>query len=51
MREYGSQYKFDKAVSSGEYAFYYHGLTDVIPDKYSMATKSKASKKNDKKGT
>lgn len=80
VSEYGSQYKFDKAVAmgevykieegiysdcesipeivtittkypkaiiSGEYAFYYHGLTDVIPEKYSMATRSKASKISD----
>ena len=80
VSEYGSQYKFDKAVAagevykieegiysdcenvpeiaiiatkypnailSGEYAFYYHGFTDVIPEKYSMATKSKASKITD----
>jgi len=80
IREYGSQYKFDKAVSlgeiykieegiysdfknvpeigivttkypnaiiAGESAFYYHGLTDVIPNKYHFATKEKASRIND----
>lgn len=39
--------KYPNAILSGEYAFYYHGLTDVIPEKYSMATKSKASKIKD----
>ena len=80
VSEYGSQYRFDKAVAageiykieegiysdtenvpeiatiatkypnaifSGEYAFYYHGFTDAIPEKYSMATKSKSSKITD----
>lgn len=39
--------KYPNAIISGEYAFYYHGLTDVIPEKYSLATKSKASKITD----
>ena len=39
--------KYPKAIVTGEYAFYYHGLTDVIPEKYSLATKSKASKITD----
>ena len=30
--------KYPKAVFSGESAFYYHGLTDVIPDFYHLAT-------------
>lgn len=39
--------KYPKAIFSGEYAFYFHGLTDVIPEKYSMSTKSKAAKISD----
>ena len=31
--------KYPKAVFSGGSAFYYHGLTDVIPDNYTLATK------------
>ena len=30
--------KYPKAVFTGESAFYYHGLTDVIPDLYHLAT-------------
>ena len=30
--------KYPKAVFTGESAFYYHGLTDVIPDLYYLAT-------------
>lgn len=30
--------KYSKAVFTGESAFYYHGLTDVIPDFYHLAT-------------
>lgn len=30
--------KYPKAVFTGESAFYYHGLTDVIPDYYHLAT-------------
>ncbi len=30
--------KYSKAVFTGESAFYYHGLTDVIPDFYYLAT-------------
>ncbi len=30
--------KYPKAVLTGESAFYYHGLTDVIPDFYHLAT-------------
>ena len=30
--------KYPKAVFTGESAFYYHGLTDVIPDFYHLAT-------------
>lgn len=39
--------KYPNAVIAGEYAFYYHGFTDVVPEKYSMATKSKAAKISD----
>ena len=39
--------KYPKAILSGEYAFFYYGFTDVIPEKYSMATKSKAAKISD----
>ncbi len=30
--------KYPKSVFTGESAFYYHGLTDVIPDFYHLAT-------------
>lgn len=30
--------KYPKAVFTGESAFYYHGLMDVIPDFYHLAT-------------
>ena len=39
--------KYPKAVLTGEYAFYSHGLTNVIPEKYDLATLSKASKISD----
>lgn len=29
---------------TGEFAFYYHGLSDVIPEKYQIVTKAKAVK-------
>ena len=35
--------KYAKAVITGEYAFYTHGLTNVIPEKYDLATPSKAA--------
>ncbi|MDO4203985.1 MAG: hypothetical protein Q4D07_05800 [Selenomonadaceae bacterium] len=35
--------KYPHAVLTGESAFYVHGLTDVIPEKYWLATKSKAA--------
>lgn len=31
--------KYPKTVFTGESAFYYHSLTDVIPDRYYLATK------------
>ena len=35
--------KYPNAILTGDYAFYYHGLTDLIPDKYTLATKSNAT--------
>lgn len=34
--------KYPGDILTGEYAFYYHGLTDVIPEIYHLATKEKA---------
>ena len=39
--------KYPKAVITGEYAFYIHGLTNVIPEKYDLATPSKAAPMTD----
>ena len=39
--------KYPKAVLTGEYAFYKHGLTNVIPEKYDLATISKAARIKD----
>ena len=39
--------KYPRAILTGEYAFYYHNLTDVIPEKYPVATKAKAAKLTD----
>ncbi len=39
--------KYNRAVLTGEYAFYRHGLTNVIPEKYDLATISKAAKIRD----
>ena len=39
--------KYPKAVLTGEYAFYKHGLTNLLPDKYDLATPSKSSKLKD----
>ena len=36
--------KYPNAILTGESAFYYHDLTDVIPEKYHIATKAKAAK-------
>lgn len=41
--------KYPNAILCGEYAFYAHGLTDVVPDKYSVATKAKAARINDQR--
>ena len=37
-------FKYPRAVFSGESAFYYHGLTDVIPDSYTLATRRQDSR-------
>ena len=39
--------KYPHAIITGEYAFYYYGMTDVIPDRYSLATKANAAKITD----
>ena len=31
--------KYPRAVFAGETAFYFHGLTDVIPERYTLATR------------
>lgn len=36
--------KYPNAILTGEYAFYCHDLTNVIPEKYYIATKAKAAK-------
>ena len=36
--------KYPNAVLTGEYAFYCHRLTNLVPGKYDLATLSKASK-------
>lgn len=41
--------KYPHAVFSGAYAMYYHGLTEFIPDSYTLATKSKAAPITDKR--
>ena len=39
--------KYPKTILTGEYAFYCHGLTDVVPEKYDLATASKAARLKD----
>lgn len=39
--------KYPNAIFTGEYAFYCHDLTNVIPEKYEIATKAKAAKLSD----
>ena len=39
--------KYPQAVLAGEYAFFSHNLTNVVPDKYDLATPSKAAKMRD----
>lgn len=41
--------KYPNAVFTSDSAFYYHNLTDVIPQKYYLATNRKASKIMDNK--
>lgn len=42
-------FKYPSAVVTMESAFYYYGLTDVVPDKCDLATKRDASKIRDKR--
>ena len=42
-------YKYPNAVLTMNTAFYYYGLTDVIPDECDLATKRNAAKIRDKK--
>ena len=39
--------KYPKAIFTGESAFYYHSLTDVIPDNYFLATERTESRIKD----
>ncbi len=39
--------KYPKAVLTSDYAFFIHGLTDVVPEKYFLATAAKAAKITD----
>ena len=39
--------KYDRAIFTGESAFYYHSLTDVIPDHYFIATSRTDSRIHD----
>lgn len=39
--------KYPKAILAGEYAFFIHGLTNLIPEKYDLATPSKSAKLRD----
>lgn len=41
--------KYPNAIITGDNAFYIHSLTDMIPSKYSLATKSSAAKINNSK--
>ena len=43
--------KYPKTVLTGDYAFYVHGLTNVVPDQYSLATEQKAAVISDNVGT
>ena len=42
-------YKYPKAILTMRNAFYYHGLTDVIPEEYDFATNRDAAKITDKR--
>ena len=35
--------KYPKAVLTGDFAFYAHGLTDIVPNQYDLATGQKAA--------
>ena len=39
--------KYPKAVFTGDSAYYYHSLTDVIPDRYCLATRRSDTRIND----
>lgn len=41
--------KYPKAIFTGRSAFYYHALTDVIPDYFYLATKREDSRIKDKR--
>ena len=41
--------KYPEAIITGESAYYYHNLTDVIPDRIYLATKREASRIRDKR--
>lgn len=41
--------KYPQAIITGESAYYYHNLTDVIPDKICLATKRNAVRIKDKR--
>ncbi len=41
--------KYPKAIITGESAYYYHNLADVIPDKICLATKRNAVRIKDKR--
>ena len=43
------QKKFPNAVFTMESAFLYHGLTDVVPDEYSLATPARTSAISDRR--
>ena len=41
--------KYPEAIITGASAYYYHNLTDVIPDKIYLATKREATRIRDKR--
>jgi len=41
--------KYPRAVFTSDSAFYYHGLTDVIPDLFTLATKRSETRITDKR--
>lgn len=41
--------KYPNAILTGECAYYIHGLTDVIPEKYDLATPYKSARLRDKR--